>query len=68
MTDKKNIIIHCPYIEDCAKPILKDAVLSNGTRFIMRCPWCVRVVSIRKTERSGISRVMRKELSTDLST
>lgn len=39
-------MLHCP-CEGCAKPLLVQVAMAEGTRFVMKCPHCsgfVRVV------------------------
>jgi hypothetical protein len=61
--EKSGVVLHCPH-KGCHKPFMKDAALADGTRFIMRCSWCVQTIFVRKNDRDGIVISTSSELST----
>lgn len=40
--------LHCPN-RLCQKPLLTQVAMAEGTRFVMRCPWCQTLVRIIAT-------------------
>ena len=53
----KNSVVHCPH-EGCAKPLLSQLALWEGTTFIMRCSSCQGYVRIQ----ASYSTIMKRAI------
>ena len=47
------IVIHCPN-QNCAKLLIKEALLQPGTHFKCKCPYCGEIVYINYNYRKGL--------------
>ena len=56
----QGIVLHCPN-EECKKLLMKGVTLLPGSKFIVKCFWCGKMVSIERDVKRIILRDLEKE-------